>query len=85
MPSPANAGFQEGHFARAFAINVGRPPHQWLLDQRVNLARQLLGHSELSISEIAVRCGFADQSHFTRVFSAKVGLTPGRWRRIRTR
>jgi AraC family transcriptional regulator len=76
-------GISRSHFARAFAISVGRPPHQWLLDQRVNLARQLLGDSELSIGEIAVRCGFADQSHFTRVFSAKVGLTPGRWRRIR--
>jgi AraC family transcriptional regulator len=76
-------GISRSHFARAFAISAGRPPHQWLLDQRVNLARQLLGDSELSIGEIAVRCGFADQSHFTRVFAAKVGLTPGRWRRIR--
>jgi len=76
-------GISRSHFARAFTISVGRPPHQWLLDQRVNLARQLLGDSDLSIGEIAIRCGFADQSHLTRVFSAKAGMTPGRWRRAR--
>jgi transcriptional regulator GlxA family with amidase domain len=76
-------GVSRSHFARAFAISVGRPPHQWLLEQRVELARQLLGDTELSIGDVAARCGFADQSHFTRVFSARTGLSPGRWRRTR--
>jgi len=76
-------GLSPSHFARAFAISVGQPPHQWLLEQRVDRARQLLGDSTLPLSEIAIRCGFADQSHFTRVFSAKTGLAPGRWRRVR--
>jgi AraC family transcriptional regulator len=75
-------GLSPSHFARAFAISVGQPPHQWLLEQRVDLARQLLGRSTLPLSEIAIQCGFADQSHFTRVFSAKTGLAPGRWRRV---
>jgi transcriptional regulator GlxA family with amidase domain len=75
-------GLSPSHFARAFAISVGQPPHQWLLEQRVDLARQLLGQSTLPLSEIAIQCGFADQSHFTRVFSAKTGLAPGRWRRV---
>jgi AraC family transcriptional regulator len=76
-------GLSPSHFARAFAISVGQPPHQWLLEQRVDLARQLLGESAVPIAEIAVQCGFADQSHFTRVFSARTGSSPGRWRRAR--
>jgi AraC family transcriptional regulator len=76
-------GLSRSHFARAFAISAGQPPHQWLLEQRVSVARQLLGETELSVGEIALRCGFADQSHFTRVFSARTGLSPGRWRRTR--
>jgi AraC family transcriptional regulator len=76
-------GLSPSHFARAFAISVGQPPHQWLLEQRVDLARQLLGKSTLPLAEIAIQCGFADQSHFTRIFSARAGLSPGRWRRVR--
>jgi AraC family transcriptional regulator len=76
-------GLSPSHFARAFAVSVGQPPHQWLLDQRVDLARQLLGESPLPLADIAVQCGFADQSHFTRVFSGRTGLSPGRWRRVR--
>jgi AraC family transcriptional regulator len=76
-------GLSPSHFARAFAISVGQPPHQWLLDQRVDMARQLLSESGLPLAEIAIQCGFADQSHFTRVFSARTGLSPGRWRRTR--
>jgi AraC family transcriptional regulator len=76
-------GLSRSHFARAFAISVGQPPHQWLLEQRVGVARQLLGDTELSIGEVAARCGFADQSHFTRAFSVRTGLSPGRWRRTR--
>jgi AraC family transcriptional regulator len=74
-------GLSPSHFTRAFAISVGRPPHQWLLDQRVDMARQLLRESALPLADIAVQCGFADQSHFTRVFSGRTGLSPGRWRR----
>lgn len=76
-------GLSPSHFARAFAISVGTPPHQWLLDQRVELARQLLSESALPIAEIAIQCGFSDQSHLTRVFAAKTGMPPGRWRRVR--
>jgi AraC family transcriptional regulator len=78
-----DCGLSPGHFARAFAISVGQPPHQWLLEQRVDRARQLLSESALPLAEIAIQCGFADQSHFTRVFSARTGLSPGRWRCVR--
>jgi AraC-like DNA-binding protein len=69
------------HFSRAFRISTGLPPHQWLLRQRVKAAKQLMTVRDLPLSEIAVSAGFANQSHFTRVFSAVVGVSPGTWRR----
>jgi AraC family transcriptional regulator len=69
------------HFARAFRISTGLPPHQWLQRHRVKAAKQLLGIRDLRLSEIAISAGFANQSHFTRVFSELVGVSPGAWRR----
>ncbi|MDO9562813.1 MAG: AraC family transcriptional regulator [Bradyrhizobium sp.] len=69
------------HFSRAFRVSTGLPPHQWLLRQRVEAAKRLMSVRDLSLSEIAVSAGFAHQSHFTRVFSAVVGVSPGVWRR----
>ncbi|MGJ7519755.1 helix-turn-helix domain-containing protein [Variovorax sp. LT1P1] len=44
-------------------------------------ARELLRASDLPLAEVATACGFADQSHFTRVFSRAEGAPPGHWRR----
>jgi AraC family transcriptional regulator len=70
-----------GHFSRAFKQTIGEPPHRWLLRQRVKVAQRMLAGSQKSIAEIAIDCGFADQSHLTRVFSGIIGDTPGAWRR----
>jgi AraC family transcriptional regulator len=69
------------HFSRAFRNSTGLPPHQWLLRQRVEAAKRLMTVRDLPLSEIAISAGFAHQSHFTRVFSAAVGISPGAWRR----
>lgn len=74
-------GLSVRHFARAFRNSTGVPPHRWLLKRRVDRARDLLMNSTLSLSDVAFSCGFADQSHFTRVFTAMVGASPGVWRR----
>ena len=70
------------HFSRAFRRSTGMPSHQWLLQRRVDKARHLLRRSKLPLSEVAVVCGFAHQSHFTRVFKRLVGVSPGKWRRL---
>ncbi len=70
-----------GYFIRAFRETTGVTPYQWLLNERVARARELLRDGDLSLSEVAISCGFADQSHFTRVFTGVVGTTPGNWRR----
>jgi AraC family transcriptional regulator len=79
----SECGLSASHFARAFTVSLGKPPHRWLMDQRINRGKELLLNSALSVTEIALLCGFSDQSHFTRVFSAKVGASPGYWRRVR--
>jgi transcriptional regulator GlxA family with amidase domain len=53
------------------------------LGQRVEAAQRLLRNPGLSIAQVASACGFADQSHLTRVFSARTGTSPARWRRSR--
>ena len=74
-------GLSTRHFARAFRQSTGVPPHRWLLRHRVQRAQALLRMQALALADIALRCGFADQSHFTRVFSREVGCSPSQWRR----
>jgi AraC family transcriptional regulator len=69
------------HFSRAFRKSMGVAPHRWLLNRRVELAKDLLRDRASSLSEIALRCGFSDQSHFTKVFTRRAGVSPGAWRR----
>lgn len=74
-------GLSSRHFARAFRQSTGIPPHRWLMKHRVEQAKALLRTRALPLADIALRCGFADQSHFTRVFSREAGVGPGEWRR----
>jgi AraC-like DNA-binding protein len=80
-------GLSVRHFARAFRHSTEHSAHRWLLKNRVEHARELLNNRALSISDVAVAlsCGFADQSHFTRVFAAMVGVSLGGWRRANGR
>ena len=78
----AQCGLSTSYFIRAFRKSTGRTPHRWLLEYRAEKARQML-LGEASIAEIAVACGFADQSHLTRIFTALHGISPGSWRRQR--
>ena len=77
----AVCGLSPNYFARAFKQSVGTPPHRWLLLQRVLRSKSLLRDADRPLSEIASACGFADQSHFTRVFTSVVGTSPGAWRK----
>ena len=74
------AGLSMYHFARAFKQSEGATPHDYLLQRRVRRAQELLAATDLSLSEIALASGFADQSHCARRFRQHVGVTPGRYR-----
>jgi AraC-like DNA-binding protein len=73
------------HFARAFKQTFRRPPYKWLVERRVDRARDLMTNSRLPLADIAIQCGFADQSALNRSFKRIHGVTPGIWRRGTTR
>jgi AraC family transcriptional regulator len=76
-------GLSLAHFSRSFKTSVGMTPHSWLQTRRIAQAKDLLLASILDLADIALDCGFADQSHFTRTFSRLNGEGPGAWRRAR--
>lgn len=73
------------HFSRAFKLATGRSPSEWRSARRIEFAQKLLRNDDHSIAEIALLCGFADQSHFTKSFSRQVGRPPGDWLRLHRR
>ena len=77
----ALVGLSAKHFARAFRQSTGVPPHRWLIDKRLDRAKALLAGGGLGLAEIALACGFADQSHFTAAFRRGTGVTPGAFRK----
>jgi AraC family transcriptional regulator len=67
--------------ARGFKTALGISPHRWLLNRRIALAQRLIYKGATPLNEVAISCGFADQSHLTRVFVRSVGSSPAVWRR----
>jgi AraC family transcriptional regulator len=74
-------GLSASHFARLFKVSFGVSPIQWVIGQRVTLAKQLLIQRRIPLSHVAIQAGFGDQSAMTRTFVDRVGVSPGRWRR----
>lgn len=73
-------GLSKYQVLRRFEKTYGVPPHAWLMHQRAERARGLI-RDGLSLVQAAAACGFADQSHMTRLFSRHFGFTPGAWQR----
>ncbi len=67
------------HFSRMFKESTRMSPQQWLREQRVMKSRELLKTSTMLLAEIALECGFCDQSHFCRTFVKAEGMTPKAW------
>lgn len=74
------AAMSLSHFARVFKLETGRPPLEYLLELRLEKARQLLRCEDLPVTEIALRCGFATSSHFAATFRRRLGTTPRDYR-----
>jgi len=68
------------YFAATFRRFYGCSVGEYLRRERLRLARRKLADPELSLADIASGCGFADQSHFTRLFKRFTGMTPGAYR-----
>jgi AraC family transcriptional regulator len=76
----AIADLSQFHFARAFRKSTGLTPQQFLMQQRIERAKQLLSKDDLPIVEVSLRTGFKNQSHFTSLFRKFTNLTPKTWR-----
>lgn len=73
----ATIAMSRSHFARRFRRSMGVTAHEFVLQQRVARAYGLLSRTDARLPDVALRCGFADQSHMTRVFRQREGRTPG--------
>ena len=71
------------HFARAFRRTTGFTPQQYLMQQRIELAKELLAKNDLPIVEISLKTGFKNQSHFTTLFRKYTKFTPKLWRELK--
>lgn len=77
------AGLSPSAFTRAFRRSTGLTPHRFVIEQRLQAARQLLADSDKPIIDIALSVGFSSQSHFGAAFRAATGVSPARYRRLR--
>ncbi|NEQ46736.1 MAG: helix-turn-helix transcriptional regulator [Leptolyngbya sp. SIOISBB] len=75
------AGISQFHFSRLFKQSMGMTPHQYLTQQRIEQAKQLLKGTKGAIAEIALQCGFNSQSHFSKHFRDTTGMTPRDYRK----
>lgn len=76
----AKANVSEGECCRCFKELIQESPNQYLLGYRISRAVELLNHTELSVTEIALQCGFNDTSHFIQYFKKRTKLTPNEFR-----
>jgi AraC family transcriptional regulator len=75
-------GMSQYYFCRLFKRSLGVPPHQYVLQQRIERSKRLLKQRDLAISEVALMCGFKNQSHLTTLFRKSTGTTPKTFRML---
>jgi len=80
----AVAKLSTSYFSVAFKASFGLSPHAYVMERRVEHAKNQILNTELPLCEIALNCGLADQAHLSRVFKRVTGMTPSTWRRINT-
>jgi AraC family transcriptional regulator len=75
------AGLGQHHFATMFRQSMGISPYRYVINRRIDRAKRQLRQKDAAISDIALSCGFADQSHLTKHFRKIVGITPRAFRK----
>ncbi len=70
------ANLSQYHFIRLFKQETGKTPYEFLIDIKIEKAKDLLKNKEHTITEIGGLCGFTSHSHFTSTFRKKLGISP---------
>ena len=68
------------HFSRAFKCSTGLSPQDWIRNQRIARAKQLIQDTDMTLTQISLECGFCDQAHFCHMFTRSEGINPFAWR-----
>ena len=64
------------HFSRAFKCTTGLSPQEWIREQRIQRAKELITGSRLSLTQISLECGFESTAHFNRIFKRTTSMSP---------
>ena len=76
----AMCNVSEAYFRRLFEAKFGVSPKEYIIDKRIGYARQLLETGEITVSQTAELCGYAEISHFSREFAKRVGVPPSEYK-----
>jgi AraC family transcriptional regulator len=75
-----SVGLSTAHFSQMFRQSTGESPHQFVLRNRIERAKEMLQAAEMRVLDVAVACGFKTQQHFERVFRRVCGVSPTQYR-----
>jgi AraC family transcriptional regulator len=70
------------HFAHMFKRSMGMPPHSYIMQERVQLAKVLIVEGNLALADVAAQAGFSTHCHFSDVFRRHTGMTPSAFREL---
>jgi AraC family transcriptional regulator len=79
------AGLSKYHFGKMFKQSTNVTIHQYVLSRRIGQAQKLLSDPRYSLAYVALAAGFPNQSHFTTVFTSRMGITPAAYRSLAMR
>lgn len=77
-----HSSFHPAYFSRIFTETVGMPPKQYILEKRIERAKELLSKTDASVLEISNSVGYEDQFYFSRIFKKHTSLSPAKYRKL---
>ena len=77
----SSCNISEAYFRRLFEAKFGVSPKEYIIEKRIGYAKQLLETGEVTVSDTAILCGYAEHAHFSREFTKRVGVSPNEYKK----